>query len=58
MRYTNPEVENNYVRSKSRFLIVQTHSIYIRDQHDSTINRQTVYTVTTQTDCMRIVTTK
>ena len=35
-----------------------TNYTYIADQHDSSINIQTVYTTTTQTDVVRIVTSK
>jgi len=34
------------------------HVLYIPGQHDSTINIQTVYTATTQTDFIRTVATK
>ena len=44
--------------TESECVCSSTHNQYIPGQHDSSFNLKTVYTATTQTDFMRIVTTK
>jgi hypothetical protein len=41
-----------------KLLTIKTQTQYIPGQHDSSINVQSVYTATTQTDFIRIVATK